>query len=103
MPGKMTSVFGLYTTADGVERAGDTLVSSGFSNADISVLLPTNIGAQLRSRSILLSVQCDTSDKISRAKDILERTMALDGSFTRAASADARVFDRALQRVAVAR
>lgn len=41
---KKTSVLGIYTNRDTVERATDTLIQSGFSNSDISVLLPENLG-----------------------------------------------------------
>src|SRR6202790_4769327 len=41
---KKTAVFGIYSTRDGVERATDAMVKSGFSAADISVLLPENLG-----------------------------------------------------------
>jgi hypothetical protein len=103
MVGKKTSVFGVYCTPDGVERAGEILVTSGFSDSDISMLLPQNIGGRLSSRGILLSVQCGTSDEIARAKEILERTMAQDGCFARAASADSAIFSPALHRGAAAR
>src|ERR1700737_3802259 len=43
---KKTSVFGIYTNRDTVERAADTLVKSGFSASDISVLLPENLGSR---------------------------------------------------------
>jgi hypothetical protein len=42
MAGKNTSVFGIYKTAMAAERAVDRIMSSGFSNNDISVLLPDN-------------------------------------------------------------
>jgi hypothetical protein len=41
---KKTSVFGIYTTREGVERATDSLIHSGFSTSDISILLPENLG-----------------------------------------------------------
>ena len=37
---KNTAVFGLYATPDIAETAVDHLLSAGFSNSDISVLLP---------------------------------------------------------------
>jgi hypothetical protein len=40
MPGKQTAVFGLYQTRTQAERSVDDLLKSGFSNDDISVLLP---------------------------------------------------------------
>jgi hypothetical protein len=40
MASKNMSVFGIYPTALSAERAVDSLIAAGFSNADISVLLP---------------------------------------------------------------
>ena len=42
MADKKKSVFGIYTTVVQAEAAVDALVGSGFSNADVSVLLPDN-------------------------------------------------------------
>ena len=46
MSGKKTSVFGIYSTLSAADNATDTLVRSGFSAADISALLPENLGAR---------------------------------------------------------
>jgi hypothetical protein len=43
---KKTSVFGLYPSVQRAERAVDELVASGFSNADVSVLLADNQGSK---------------------------------------------------------
>jgi hypothetical protein len=43
---------------------------------------------RVKNGGILLSVHCDNSDWTSKAKDILERTGAEDGSSTGDASAD---------------
>src|ERR1700730_17987079 len=40
MASKNMAVFGIYSTVAAAERAVDTLVQAGFSNTDISVLLP---------------------------------------------------------------
>jgi hypothetical protein len=40
MAGKNTAVFGIYPSGENAERAVDSLLKSGFSNSDISVLLP---------------------------------------------------------------
>lgn len=45
MAGKNTAVFGIYKTSLQAEQGAGTLVSAGFSNDDISVLLPDNQGA----------------------------------------------------------
>ena len=39
---KKTAVFGIYTSAGQAERAVDALVFEGFSNSDVSVLMPDN-------------------------------------------------------------
>ena len=40
MAGKNTAAFGIYKTSADAERAVDSLVAAGFSNSDISVLMP---------------------------------------------------------------
>src|ERR1700680_3741356 len=40
MAGKNTAVFGIYKSAMAAERAVDRIIAAGFSNNDISVLLP---------------------------------------------------------------
>jgi hypothetical protein len=42
MAGKNTAVFGIYPSVGQAERAVDAIVLEGFSNADVSVLLPDN-------------------------------------------------------------
>lgn len=42
---KKTAVFGIYSTRDGIERAVEALLQSGFTKDDISVLLPEGVGA----------------------------------------------------------
>ncbi len=42
MASKNEAVFGIYKTADQAERAVDILAGEGFSQSDISVLLPDN-------------------------------------------------------------
>ena len=46
MNDKKTAVFGLYPSVDRAERAVDELVSAGFSNADVSVLMADNQGSK---------------------------------------------------------
>ena len=43
MADKKTAVFGIYKTREDCEQAADELVHSGFSPADLSVLLPENL------------------------------------------------------------
>jgi Protein of unknown function (DUF3341) len=45
MANKKTAVVGIYSTRESVERAIDTLVTSGFQSSDISVLLPGNLAS----------------------------------------------------------
>lgn len=184
---KKTAVFGIYTNRDTVERASDTIVKSGFSASDISVLLPENLGSKqigtekaskapegaatgatsgallggtlgllagigalaipgvgpfiaagpimaalagmgvggtvggltgaligfgipeyeakryegrVQKGGILLSVHCDTSEEITRAKDIFKSTGAQDISSTGEASADSSKSDRGVARTA---
>jgi hypothetical protein len=172
---KKTSVFGIYPSSVQAERSVDRLLAAGFSNDDISVLLPDNQGTKefahekntkapegtttgvvaggaiggtlgvlagigslaipgvgpfiaagpimaalagvgvggavgglvgalvgmgipeyeakryegyIKEGGVLLSVHCDTSDEISRAKDLLKQTGAKDISSTGEASAD---------------
>jgi hypothetical protein len=40
MAGKNTAVFGIYRNGAEAERAVDTLISAGYANGDISVLMP---------------------------------------------------------------
>ena len=42
MAGKNTAVFGIYNNTSQAEQAVDRILAAGFSNNDISVLLPDN-------------------------------------------------------------
>jgi hypothetical protein len=42
MAGKKTAVFGIYKSGAQAEKAVDRIIAAGFSNNDISVLLPDN-------------------------------------------------------------
>jgi hypothetical protein len=46
MAGKNTAVFGIYKTRPEAEQAVDRLMAAGFSNNDISVLLPDNTSSR---------------------------------------------------------
>src|ERR1022692_4725708 len=46
MAGKKTAVFGIYKSGAQAEKAVDQIVAAGFSNDDISVLLPDNQGTK---------------------------------------------------------
>ena len=43
---KNKSVLGIYATRNGVENAVTAFKDGGFSNSDISVLLPENLGSK---------------------------------------------------------
>jgi hypothetical protein len=178
MSGKQVGVFGIYSTLASVENATDSLLRAGFSNSDISVLMPESLGGpkdmgtekstkapegaatgvtaggviggtlgvlagvgllaipglgpfiaagpimaglaglgvggavggvtgafvgmgipefeakryegRLQKGGILLSVHCDTSDEIKRAKEVLKATNAEDVSSTGEASVDTK-------------
>jgi hypothetical protein len=180
MSGKKTSVFGIYSNLAAADNATDTLVRSGYPAADISALLPDNLGSKeigtekatkapegattgatsgavlggalgllagigalaipgvgpliaagpimatlagmgvggtvggftgaliglgipeyeakryegrMQKGGILLSVHCDTSDEIKRAKEIMKNTGAEDISSTGESSADVKAED----------
>ena len=44
MSGKQVGVFGIYSTLASVENTTDSLLRAGFSNSDISVLMPESLG-----------------------------------------------------------
>jgi hypothetical protein len=178
MPGKKTAVFGIYQNEKQAERTVDDLLAAGFSNDDVSVLLPDVRGTKdfahdkgtkapegtaagvttggvvggtlgllagigllaipgigpfiaagpivtalagvgvggavggligalvgmgipeyeakryeghIKAGGVLLSVHCDTSEMITRAKDLLKHTGAQDIASTTEASADTPV------------
>jgi hypothetical protein len=66
----------------------------GFTGALIGMGIPEfeakRYEGRLQKGGILLSVHCDTSDEIKRAKDVLKQTAAEDVSSTGEASVDAK-------------
>lgn len=185
MAGKKLAVFGIYQNARQAERTVADLLAAGFTNDDISVLLPDNEGTRdfahdkgtkapegtaagvttggaiggtlgllagigmlaipgvgpfiaagpimaalaglgvggavggvigalvgmgipeyeakryeghIRAGGVLLSVHCDTSEKVACAKDLLKHTGAQDIASSTEASADAPVSTAAAQR-----
>src|SRR5246500_2745896 len=46
MSGKKTAVFGIYSSLPSADNATDTFVKCGFPAADISALLPDNLGGK---------------------------------------------------------
>ena len=185
MSGKKTAVFGIYPSVSSADNATDSLIRSGFLPADISALLPENLGSRqigtekstkapegaatgagsgavlggalgllagvgalaipgvgpliaagpimaalagvgvggavggftgaliglgipeyeakryegrMQKGSVLLSVHCDTSDDIKRAKELMKNTGAEDISSTGESSADYETTDHQLRR-----
>src|SRR5580700_2351849 len=181
MEDKKTAVFGIYTTVPAADSATDQLVRSGFSAAEVSALLPENLGTRpigtekatkapegaatgagsgavlggalgllagmgalaipgvgpliaagpimaalagvgvggavggftgaliglgipeyeakryegrMQKGGVLLSVHCDTSEAVTRAKDIMKITSAEDISSTGESSADVKADDQ---------
>ena len=191
MSGKKVAVFGIYSTRVAVENATDSLVTSGFPDSDISVLLPESLGgpkdigtekatkapegtaagvttggaiggtlgllaglgllaipglgpfiaagpimaglaglgvggavggvtgaligfgipefeakryeSRLQKGGILLSVHCDTSEEIKRAKEVMERAGGEDISSTGEASVDTKSDPEAIRKTARAK
>jgi hypothetical protein len=70
----------------------------GFTGALIGMGIPEfeakRYEGRLKKGGILLSVHCDTSDEIKRAKEIMKNTHAEDVSSTGEASADGKATDR---------
>lgn len=185
MSGKKTAVFGIYPSVSSADNATDSLIRSGFLPADISALLPENLGSRqigtekstkapegaatgagsgavlggalgllagvgalaipgvgpliaagpimaalagvgvggavggftgaliglgipeyeakryegrMQKGSVLLSVHCDTSDDIKRAKELMKNTGAEDISSTGESSADYETTDHQVRR-----
>jgi hypothetical protein len=184
MSGKKTAVFGIYPSLSSADNATDSLIRSGFIAADISALLPENLGSRqigtekatkapegaaagagsgavlggalgllagigalaipgvgpliaagpimaalagvgvggavggftgaliglgipeyeakryegrMQKGGVLLSVHCDTSDEIKRAKELMKNTGAEDISSTGESSADYAAPEQALR------
>lgn len=75
---KKTAVFGIYSTRDGVERATDALLQSGFTANDISVLLPESLG----NPSLAGSTAATTHDTAAKDMGTVKNTKAPEGATT---------------------
>lgn len=82
--------------------AGAVGVTGGITGALIGLGIPEyeakRYEGRIRSGGILLSVHCDSHEWAKRAREILERTGALDISSTRESGADYAQTDRPLPR-----
>ena len=85
MAGRNTAAFGIYRSRTHAEQAVDTLLEDGFRSEDISVLMPGGV---------LVSVHCDNTDWVKRAKNIMERTGASDITSAGEADADSAESDK---------
>jgi hypothetical protein len=90
-----TAVFGIYHTREQAERSADDLMDAGFSRDDISFPVPDSHSTkafahegEIKEGSVLLSVRCDSSGEITRAKDLLYQTGAQDISSSAEGGAD---------------
>jgi hypothetical protein len=88
---KNTAVFGIYSSGEHAERAVDTLIAAGLGvGGAVGGLLGALVGmgipeyeakryeGRVKGGGTLLSVHCDTSAQISRAKDLLKSSGADD-------------------------
>ena len=90
MSGKNTAVFGIYSSGEHAERAADTLIAAGFASGAVGGLLGALVGmgipeyeakryeGRVKDGGTFLSVHCDTTGQISRAKDLLKSSGAED-------------------------
>jgi hypothetical protein len=85
MSSKNIAVFGVYPSTEHSERAVDTFIAAGYPTAAVSVLLPNSseyeakcYAGRVKNGRALLSVHCDSSEQISRAKNLLKGTFATD-------------------------
>jgi len=91
MDNKKTSVFGIYSTRDGVERATDALLKSGFTASDISVLLPESLGSPSQAPSTSVNVSAMKDGKVVKETGpgeigTVKNTKAPEGATTGAVS-----------------
>ena len=82
---KKTVVCGIYQSAQQAERAVAEFLAAGFAKEGVTITAPddqgmkaTETGSAARTGGVQLSVHCDTSDQITRAKDLLKQTGAQD-------------------------
>ncbi len=113
---KNIAVFGIYESRMAAERAVDEIKLRGFRNTDVSVLLSDDSSSKefahekntkapegtpeyeakrfeglVKDGGVLLSVHCDDSDWVDRAKNGLEATGAKDISSTGEATSEIKV------------
>ena len=73
---KKTVVSGIYPSAEQAKRAVADFVAAGFSKEGVAITAPDHPG--MKADGVKLTVHCDTSEEITRAKDLLKQTGAQD-------------------------
>ena len=77
---KKTVVSGIYPSAEQAKRAVADFIAAGFSKEGVKITGPGHPEASSADRiaGVQLTVHCDTSEEITRAKDLLKQTGAQD-------------------------
>jgi hypothetical protein len=73
---KKTVVSGIYPSAEHAKRAVADFLAAGFSKEAVTITAPDHPG--MKADGVQLTVHCDTSEEITRAKDLLKQTGAQD-------------------------
>lgn len=79
---KKTVVSAIYPSAQQAKRAAADFLAAGFSKESVTISGPgperAVSDAAATTGDVQLSVHCDTSEQITRAKDLLKQTGAKD-------------------------
>ncbi len=91
MDNKKTSVFGIYSSREGVETATDALLKAGFTANDISVLLPESLGKPTQTPASTINVSAMKDGKVVKETGpgeigTVKNTKAPEGATTGAVS-----------------
>jgi hypothetical protein len=73
---KMTLVSGIYNSAEQAKQAAADLQAAGFVKEVVKITAPDHPG--MKADGVKVTVHCDASDEITRAKELLEKTGARD-------------------------
>ena len=73
---KKTVVCGIYHSAEQAKRAVADFLAAGFSKEGVTISGPDHPGT--KADGVKLTVHCDESEEITRAKDLLKKTGAQD-------------------------
>jgi hypothetical protein len=88
MAEKKTVVRGIYQNAEHANGIIPNLLAAGFSKEAVSIsrsanedtIAPGLNGTGFTTGGVVVSIHCDTTDQITLAKDVLEKTDARDVS-----------------------